>query len=72
MEKTAVEWLLDYIEAVNKKGAIFIPSANEEIVEHVKLMQRKQLEDAYWDGGQDVPLTEERCKEYYEEKYLKK
>jgi len=24
-----------------------------------------QIENAYWDGGQDIPLTEKRCEQYY-------
>jgi hypothetical protein len=30
-------------------------------------MEKQQIENAYWDGGQDIPSTEKRCEEYYNE-----
>jgi hypothetical protein len=32
-------------------------------------VEREQIETAYWDGGQDVPISEETCKEYYNKTY---
>jgi len=28
-------------------------------------IEKRQIENAYWDGGQDIPLSEQRCKQYY-------
>jgi len=31
----------------------------------------KEIETAYWEGGQDVPLNEIRCEEYYNKTFTK-
>ena len=58
---TAVEWLeLEY----KKQGFLY-----DLDVEAAKQMEKKQIENAYWDGGQDVPCHGDRCQEYYNETY---
>jgi hypothetical protein len=32
-------------------------------------MEKKQIEDAYWDGGQDIPTSLKTCKWYYNETF---
>jgi hypothetical protein len=32
-------------------------------------VEEQQIIDAYWDGGQDIPLTEKRCEQYYNETF---
>ena len=32
-------------------------------------MEKQQITNAYWDGGQDIPLTENRCEQYYNETF---
>ncbi len=62
MKQTAVEFLLEKLEK-------FIPSGNQIVIsiilEQAKEMEKQQIMDAYWDGGQDIPLTEGRCEQYY-------
>jgi hypothetical protein len=41
----------------------------QKCIKKAKQMEKKQIIDAYWDGGQDIPLTEERCKQYYNETF---
>jgi hypothetical protein len=36
-----------------------------------KEKEKQQIIDAYWDGGQDIPLTENRCEQYYNETFKK-
>jgi hypothetical protein len=61
MKQTAVEWLEKALKLENypKDGHI------QKCIKKAKQMEKKQIIDAYWDGGQDIPLTEERCKQYY-------
>jgi len=62
MKQTAVEWLVENL----------IPKPNwvqRKVIEQAKEMEKEQIQDAYWDGGQDIPLTEERCEQYYNETY---
>jgi hypothetical protein len=66
--KTAVEWL--YQEIVKK--SVNDPSHNVlKIYKQAKEMEKQQIENAYWDGGQDVPLIESRCEQYYNETFNK-
>lgn len=32
-------------------------------------MEKEQIEDAYRDGGQDVPLHGKQCEQYYNETF---
>jgi len=67
MTKTAVEWLEERLtismgdELKSLRGFFVI----------AKEMEKEQIENAYWDGGQDVPLNEIRCEQYYNETFNK-
>jgi len=68
MEKkqTTVEWLEDKIST----------ATNDELTDNIaawfnsaKIMEKEQIENAYWDGGQDVPMISKQCEQYYNETY---
>jgi hypothetical protein len=40
-----------------------------KLFQESKEMEKEQILDAYWEGGQDNPLTEEKGKTYYEKTY---
>jgi len=62
-KQTAVEWLVDILELSN-------PSKQYQAeIQQAKEMEKQQIIDAYWDGGQDIPLTEKRCEQYYNETF---
>jgi hypothetical protein len=63
--KTAVECFAEEI----KGGKLITNQKFEELLQQAKEMEKQQIEDAYWDGGQDIPLTEKRCEDYYNEKF---
>jgi hypothetical protein len=60
---TALEWLVGELNlGLSEKGLkLSFQTALE--------MEKQQIIDAYWDGGQDIPLTENRCEQYYNETY---
>ena len=62
-QQTAVTWLLD-----NLKGQLNIDEVSN-IITQAKEMEKEQIEDAYWEGGQDVPMSAKQCKQYYEQTY---
>jgi hypothetical protein len=70
MEKkqTAMQWLIEKIEDES-----VTPDQIEEewliIREQALQMEREQIEEAYWDGGQDIPMSEQSCKEYYKKTF---
>ena len=40
-----------------------------ELIKQAKEMHRQEIENGYWDGGQDVPMSAFRCTQYYKENY---
>ena len=65
MERTAMQELQRRLFDVRvKQNPITLDEMNDFIEK-----EKQQIKDAYWDGGQDIPLTEERCEEYYKETF---
>ena len=62
--KTAMQELIELIE----KGETRL-----DLIENHKQIwlekEKEQIENAYWDGGQDVPTNGDRCQEYYNQTY---
>ena len=77
MKQTAVEWqfeqLFNSFEKFNNGECTFNEylKRNLEIREQAKEMEKQHIENAYWNGGQDIPSTEKRCEEYYNETFNK-
>jgi hypothetical protein len=74
--KTAVEWLgneiTNRITRRNPHDTIIIQTLGEvliELIEQAKEMEKEQIIDAYWDGGQDVPIHLSTCEQYYNETF---
>jgi hypothetical protein len=67
MEKkqTAVEWLA---EEINKNG-VYLSDHYWNAFEQAKQMEKEQIVNAYWDGGQDVPMHISTCENYYNETF---
>jgi HEPN domain-containing protein len=63
---TAVEWLVDYFKNLEKYPYKTI----QELEEQAKAMEKKQIESAYWDGGEDMPMISKQCEQYYNEKFV--
>ena len=41
----------------------------EGLLQQALQIEKEQIMDAYWDGGQDIPLTEKNCEIYYNNTY---
>lgn len=73
-QQSAVEWLEEQlfdslgIELTEHQSKM----ANEIFFKQAKGMFENQIMDAYWEGGQDVPLTSLRCEEYYNKTFKNK
>ena len=67
-KQTAVEWLIRHI---TEDQMVEVKSLKEwvEIFDQAKAMEREQIEDAYWEGGQDVPTHGRQCQQYYNSTY---
>lgn len=65
-KQTAVQWLLQAIE--DKNGAEFA-SYYREFIQQALQIEKEQIENAYWDGGEDVPANVCRCEQYYVKTY---
>ena len=71
-KQTAVEWLQEQL----KKGVDFNPLDKnsylnnvEKLFQQANAMFQEQIEDAYWEGGQDVPTHGRQCEQYYQKTY---
>ena len=68
--KTAIEWLVEQLaKKHNEFQALTFYYDHKEEIEQAKAMEKEQIENAYWDGGQDVPTNGDRCQEYYNQTY---
>ena len=64
MAQTAVEKLVNYM-----KDNFHLTDEALQKFEEAKQMEREQIENAYWDGGQDVPTNAISCEDYYTQTY---
>ena len=70
MKQTAIEWLMQTLEQNNIIDLDCIDSDKYyTIIEKAKAMEKEQIMDAYWEGGQDIPVNEKQCDIYYNETY---
>ena len=67
-EQTAVEWL---VSELNRRGPKEDnpPQWLKELYEQAKEMEKQQIINAYWDGGEDMPMISKQCEQYYNEKF---
>jgi len=66
--KTAVEWLESKLTELSHQYEL--PEDDiDELLEQAKQMEKEQIIDAYWDGGQDVPIHVSTCEKYYKETF---
>jgi hypothetical protein len=66
-KQTAIEWLVDQFEVSHS----YINEIFKETIEQAKQMEKEQITDAYWEGGQDVPTQGKQAEQYYNETYGK-
>ena len=64
------EWQRDW-DYFNETGK-GKPIEYDEFIKPFLELEKQQIIDAYWDGGQDIPLTENRCNQYYNQTFKKK
>ena len=62
---TAMQEFIDRLK--NDFG--FVVSNN--VAEMYLEKEKQQIIDAYWDGGQDIPLTEIKYEQYFEQTFKK-
>lgn len=62
MKQSSIEFAVTSLEKL-------IPSGNQLVIGAIllqaKAMHKDEIEDAYWDGGQDVPIRGIQCSDYY-------
>lgn len=81
-KQSAVEWLIgkiltkdeiydDYGNVIGYK-LINTYTSSEDCSKYVEVANsifEDQIKDAYWDGGQDIPIHGRQCEQYYNENY---
>ena len=77
-KQTAVRWFIEQIELkgdMRETPSISNVQLNFDTLNYIDLkrqalqMEREQIEDAYWEGGQDIPYSAKQCEQYYKETY---
>ena len=70
-KQTSVDQLFDQLSSENLLGLFTHDQMKRalEILDEAKAMHKEEIEDAHWYGGQDVPIHESTCEEYYNETY---
>ena len=78
-KQTSIQWYaqkdteitIKYLEG--KINQIQCAIEKTKCLEQAKQMHKEEIQDAYWEGGQDVPLNakqcEQQCEQYYQETY---
>ena len=75
MKQTAVDYLAEkyyHITWLRNRDEISAGRADElraDAYEQAKEIEKQQIMDAYWDGGQDIPTSYKTCKWYYNETF---
>jgi hypothetical protein len=65
-KKTAIDW---FMENLPERLRNSINNGYSDTLIKAKELFQEQVEEAYWDGGQDVPVHGNSCKKYYNEIY---
>ena len=60
MSQTAIDWLVNELPTIDWSDPYY-----REILNKAKAMEKEQIMDAYWYGGQWVPSYRSRCERYY-------
>jgi hypothetical protein len=67
-KQTALDRLLELLRYLGYLGIDYSPQLIQAI-EQAKEMEKEQIEEAYWEGGQKVPISGRQCTQYYNETY---
>jgi hypothetical protein len=65
---TSIEWLIEELTPSIALQQKYI----DELKDKAKEMHKQEIEDAYWDGGQNIPMSEKSCEQYYQETFVSK
>jgi hypothetical protein len=68
-KQTSIEWFYDQI--TRTYWDYMTTERQNELFEQAKEMHKQEIENAYWDGGQDIPMSEKSCEKYYQETFKK-
>ena len=66
-KQTAVEWLIDEIRNHIKEHGRLDAITISELKMKAKAMEKEQIENAYWDGWQNIPSM--KPEQYYTSTY---
>ena len=69
-KQSSVRWIVEELEKFELGTSEFY--SKTAIINHADRMHNEEIENAYWDGGQDVPMSGKQCTQYYNETYNNK
>ena len=67
--KTVIQELIEELKANDVAHGMYWIKKPSDFFEKYLEKEKEQIENAYWDGGVDVPTNGDRCQEYYNQTY---
>ena len=68
MKQSSIEWIYNNLKSHFEHDGDLLEAVKMSF-EQAKAMHKDEIENAYWDGGQWVPLSGSQCEEYYNETF---
>lgn len=68
MKQSSIEWLYNNLKSHFEHDGDLLEAVKMSF-EQAKVMHKEEIENAYWDGGQWVPLAAYQCEDYYNETF---
>ena len=68
MKQSSIEWIYNNLKSHFEHDGDLLEAVKMSF-EQAKAMHKEEIENAYWDGGQWVPLSGSQCEEYYNETF---
>ena len=68
MKQSSIDWIYNNLKSHFEHDGDLLEAVKMSF-EQAKAMHKEEIENAYWDGGQWVPLSGSQCEEYYNETF---
>lgn len=68
MKQSSINWLYDNLKSHFEHDGDLLEAVQMSF-KQAKEMHKEEIENAYWDGGQWIPLAAYQCEDYYNETF---
>jgi hypothetical protein len=68
MKQSSIDWLYSNLKSHFEHDGDLLEAVKMSF-EQAKAMHKEEIKNAYWDGGQWIPLSGYQCEDYYNETF---